>query len=64
MPHLSASAINEYVECSMAYKFGRIDKLPREFKSDAMEFGTAIHRVLEQFYSEKMMPINSSNLDG
>ena len=60
MPHLSASAINEYVECSMAYKFGRVDKLPMEFKSDALEFGTAIHRVLEQFYSEKMMGIKLS----
>jgi len=59
-PHLSASAINEYVECSMAYKFGRVDKLPMEFKSDAMEFGTAIHRVLEQFYSEKMMGVKLS----
>ncbi len=53
--HLSASAILGYVDCSLAYKFGRIDKLPMEFKSDAMEFGTCIHRVLEQFYSAKMI---------
>ena len=53
--HLSASSINEYVECSLMYKFGRIDKLPMEFKSDALEFGTCIHRVLEQYYSAKMM---------
>jgi len=26
-----------------------------EFKSDAMEFGTCIHRVLEQFYSARMI---------
>jgi putative RecB family exonuclease len=26
-----------------------------EFKSDAMEFGTCIHRVLEQYYSAKMI---------
>jgi len=54
-PHLSASSINEYVECSLLYKFGRIDKLPMEFKSDALEFGTCIHRVLEAYYSAKMM---------
>jgi len=54
-PHLSASSINEYVECSLLYKFGRIDKLPMEFKSDALEFGTCIHRVLENFYQAKMM---------
>jgi len=53
--HLSASAILGYVDCSLAYKFGRIDKLPMEFKSDAMEFGTCIHRVLEQFYSVRMI---------
>ncbi|WP_054033612.1 RecB family exonuclease [Desulfatitalea tepidiphila] len=54
-PHLSASSINEYVECSQLYKFGRVDKLPMEFKSDALEFGTCIHRVLENFYQAKMM---------
>ena len=53
--HLSASSILGYVDCSLAYKFGRIDKLPMEFKSDAMEFGTCIHRVLDQFYSAKMI---------
>jgi len=53
--HLSASAILGYVDCSLAYKFGRIDKLPMEFKSDALEFGTCIHRVLEQYYSAKMI---------
>jgi len=54
-PHLSASSIGEYVECSLLYKFGRIDRLPMEFKSDALKFGTCIHRVLEQFYSAKMI---------
>ena len=55
VPHLSASSVGEYVECSLAYKFGRIDKLPMDFKSDALEFGTCIHRVLEQYYQEKMI---------
>ena len=54
-PHLSASSIGEYVECSLLYKFGRIDRLPMEFKSDALEFGTCIHRVLEQFYCARMI---------
>ena len=39
----------------LLYKFGRIDRLPMEFKSDAMVFGTCIHRVLEQFYSARMI---------
>lgn len=54
-PHLSASSIGEYVECSLLYKFGRIDKLPMEHKAEALEFGTCIHRVLEQYYSARMI---------
>ena len=54
-PHLSASSIGEYVECSLLYRFGRIDKLPMEHKAEALEFGTCIHRVLEQFYSSRMI---------
>lgn len=54
-PHLSASSIGEYVECSLLYKFGRIDKLPMEQKSDALEFGSCIHRVLEQYYNARMI---------
>jgi putative RecB family exonuclease len=53
-PHISISAINEYVECSLLYKFAKIDRIPFELKPDAMEFGTAIHRILEQFYLNKM----------
>ncbi len=45
-PHLSASSINTYIDCGLMYRFGKIDRLPIEFQSDAMEFGTAIHRVL------------------
>jgi len=54
-PHLSASAINDYVECGLLYKFGRIDRLPMEFTSDALEFGSVIHLVLAEFYQEKIM---------
>ena len=54
-PHLSASSINEYVECSLQYRLGRIDKLPLEFQSDALLFGTCIHRVLEEYYSARMI---------
>jgi putative RecB family exonuclease len=54
-PHLSASSIGEYVECSLLYRFGRIDRLPMEFKAEALEFGTCIHRILEQFYCARMI---------
>ena len=54
-PHLSASSINDYVDCSLMYRFGRIDKLSPEFRSDALEFGAVIHRVLAEHYQQKMM---------
>ena len=41
--HLSASAIGDYIDCSLLYKFGRIDRIQAEFKADALEFGSAIH---------------------
>ena len=55
MPHLSASSIGDYVECGMLYKFGRVDRLPMEFKSDALEFGSVIHLVLGEYYEAKMV---------
>jgi putative RecB family exonuclease len=54
-PHLSASSIGDYVECGLLYKFGRIDRLPMEFKADAMIFGSVIHLVLGEYYEEKMI---------
>ena len=54
-PHLSASGVNEYVECSLLYRFGRIDRLPMEFVAAELEFGTAIHKVLEEYYRAKMI---------
>lgn len=56
--HLSASSIGTYVDCGLLYKFSKIDKIPFEGKFDAMEFGSAIHKTLEQFYLEKMIGEN------
>ena len=52
--HLSASAIGDYIDCSLLYKFGRIDKIQAEFKADALEFGSAIHLCLADFHTAKM----------
>ena len=54
-PHLSASSINDYCDCSLQYKFGRIDKIPQESKSDALIFGSCIHKTLRDFHLERMM---------
>jgi len=54
-PHLSASAIAEYMECSLSYRFSRVDKLKPEFMSDNMTFGSCIHQALADFHQERMM---------
>jgi putative RecB family exonuclease len=53
-PHLSPSAINDYMDCGLLYKLGRILKLQPETRPDALEFGTVIHRVLATFYRYKL----------
>jgi putative RecB family exonuclease len=55
LPHLSASSISDYIDCSMLYKFSRVDKLPREFIPSTLTFGTVIHLVvLAEYYRGKM----------
>jgi len=53
-PHLSASSINDYIDCGLLYKFGRIDRVPREFTADSLEFGTVIHKVLADYYQSRI----------
>lgn len=54
-PHLSVSSINSYIDCSLMYKFSRIDNLRPDFLSDNLIFGSCIHRILAEFNQEKMM---------
>jgi putative RecB family exonuclease len=54
-PHLSASSISTYVDCSLQYYFSYVKRLPMEFVSDALEFGSAIHLTLADFYRAKMV---------
>jgi putative RecB family exonuclease len=53
-PHLSASTVSTYVDCSLQYYFSRVKRLPMEFVADALSFGTVIHLVLAEFYRSKM----------
>ena len=59
-PHLSVSAINDYTDCGLLYKLGRIDGFKPEFRSDAMEFGSAVHIVLAEYYQQKMAGVDLS----
>ena len=54
-PHLSASAIADYLECGLQYRFSRIDCLRPEFKADSLEFGSCIHLALADFHQERMI---------
>jgi putative RecB family exonuclease len=54
-PHLSASSVNDYIDCGLLYKFSRIDRIRPEFKPDALEFGSVIHLVLAEFYRAKLV---------
>lgn len=56
--HLSASSIGTYVDCSLLYKFSKIDKIPMESLNDALVFGTGIHKTLEHFYQERMTGVD------
>ena len=53
-PHLSASTITTYIDCSLQYYFSKVKRLPMEFVADALSFGTVIHLVLAEFYRSKM----------
>jgi putative RecB family exonuclease len=59
-PHLSVSSINDYTDCGLLYKLGRVDGYKPEFRADAMEFGSAIHMVLAEYYQQKMVGIDLS----
>ncbi len=52
-PHLSASSTSDYIDCGLLYRFGRVDKIKPEFKSDALELGSVIHLVLAEFYNQR-----------
>ena len=52
-PHLSASSINQYIDCSLAYRFSKVDFIQIESVSDAMVFGSVLHKVVEFFHNER-----------
>ncbi|MFZ4437663.1 MAG: RecB family exonuclease [Syntrophales bacterium] len=59
-PHLSASSVGDYLDCSLLFKFGRIDKIKPAFTPDALEFGSAIHLVLAEINQQRMVGIHLS----
>lgn len=47
-PHLSASSLRSYIDCSLEYKFSRLDKLQPAFVSSSLLLGSAVHGTVEQ----------------
>ena len=58
--HLSVSSINSYIDCGLYYEFSKIEKLKPDFTSEALIFGSTIHKVLAEFYQEKLIGIDLS----
>jgi putative RecB family exonuclease len=46
--------VSDYIDCGLLYKLARIDKVKPDFRSDGLEFGTVIHKVLAEFYQERL----------
>ena len=54
-PHLSVSAINNYIDCGLLYKLSKVDKVYPDFNLDAFAYGNAVHKVLADFNQAKMI---------
>lgn len=48
---MSASALNEYIECPLKFKYSRLLKVPKLYDKN-LSLGTAIHSGLESFFRE------------
>jgi len=51
--NLSASSIEEYDTCPYKYRLNKIDRIPERKSIAQMEFGSIIHRVLEEYHGSK-----------
>ncbi len=61
MAKLSYSALETFRTCPLKYKFAYIDKIPVT-QSGVMQFGSLIHKVMEELYAHQMLPISKEEL--
>jgi len=52
--HLSISQIDQYIRCSLKYRFRYIDLIPPPFKSSSLFFGSAIHSALDWLHKKRI----------
>lgn len=53
---ISASSLNEYLECPLKFKFNRLLKIPQP-QQRALALGTAVHFALEHFHRQLMQGV-------
>ena len=61
MAKISYSALETFRTCPLKYKFAYVDKIPVQ-QNGAMQFGSVIHKVMEELYAHQMLPITKEEL--
>ncbi len=51
--HLSYSTIKQYMDCGLQLRFKKLENLEPEFISDALVFGSSVHKALAKFNSHR-----------
>src|SRR5690606_18726168 len=55
--------INTYLKCPLKYRYRYLEKLPEEFVSSSLIFGSAIHAALEAFFRAQLSARKSLGID-
>lgn len=64
LDHISFSSMRQYIDCGLQLRFRKIDCLEPEFVSDALVFGSCIHKALATFnqHRKENKSVNSNEL--
>ncbi len=54
MDYISASQVNRFLECSLAYKYIYVDSATKVPSNEYFSFGTALHKALEENFRQKI----------
>jgi len=63
IPYISASAINQFLNCKLQFYFERVLKLPKKQLTSALMIGSLYHSTLEFFYSNLMQGKSCDQID-
>lgn len=61
-PHTSVSAIRTFLLCPRQYAFRYIERMPGAFRTVALAFGTAWHRVIGEYFRSSSSPVTVDDL--